>query len=738
MATTIGTIELLATIDTSKYKKGGKDIESTNKSVESSTQKTTDSSSKSWAVMGAAIGAIAGITQAVFTKVLNIVTSSISSAVKRVDTLNNANRTFENMGFSAGATASAMEALKDSILGLPTPLDQAVEGVQLLAGATNDVGRAQKIFTALNNAIIGFGGSAYDVQGAIVQLSQAFSNGRVDAQTWNSLIQSGLGPALNALARQMGKTTGELKAQLSDGTISVEAFQDALIKMNKEGGGGLKSFEQISKDATSGIGTGWANLQTAITRGLAKIIEAIGAENISNFITTIGKVFETSLGYVVKFIDLIRQVDDAFNTAKRYATDFYNEVVRVFNSVTSYVSKLVDSGINVLNSGIQEVVKALEAVKSTGEDVFKAVTDWVYDWRYWIQNVSIVIGTVLLPKITAIGIEAIKAGARTTASFVSMAVSATINAAQASFAWTVAAAKTSFAWVTQTLPKIILGFASTAFWAGVNAAKVTALWVASSARTLLSWGITFTAYAVNTALMVAQTGIAAAKVAASWLLALGPLGLIAAAIIGTTALIIANWETVQNWLSSFWSWLSSSASSAWDSVKRVFSNVGGFFANVFSGIVNTFRNIGTTIGDTIGGAFKTVINTIVGGAARIINGFIDSINFAVDAINGIPGVNVGKLGRINVPMLAEGGIVSSPTLAMIGEGTESEAVIPLSKLDKMLEGGGSSRGQSIVINMDGIMARSRSDLREVAKDLLRAIDEEREAKGLQPINGAIA
>jgi hypothetical protein len=33
-----------------------------------------------------------------------------------------------------------------------------------------------------------------------------------------------------------------------------------------------------------------------------------------------------------------------------------------------------------------------------------------------------------------------------------------------------------------------------------------------------------------------------------------------------------------------------------------------------------------------------------------------------------------------IPKLAEGGIVTSPTLAMIGEGGESEAVIPLSKL----------------------------------------------------------
>ena len=42
----------------------------------------------------------------------------------------------------------------------------------------------------------------------------------------------------------------------------------------------------------------------------------------------------------------------------------------------------------------------------------------------------------------------------------------------------------------------------------------------------------------------------------------------------------------------------------------------------------------------------------------------------------------------NIPMLAEGGIVTGPTLAMIGEGGQSEAVIPL---DRMGEFGGSNR-----------------------------------------------
>jgi hypothetical protein len=48
----------------------------------------------------------------------------------------------------------------------------------------------------------------------------------------------------------------------------------------------------------------------------------------------------------------------------------------------------------------------------------------------------------------------------------------------------------------------------------------------------------------------------------------------------------------------------------------------------------------------------------------------------------------------DIPALAEGGVVTGPTLALIGEGRESEAVIPLSKLNTMMQGGG---GQNVVV-----------------------------------------
>ena len=67
---------------------------------------------------------------------------------------------------------------------------------------------------------------------------------------------------------------------------------------------------------------------------------------------------------------------------------------------------------------------------------------------------------------------------------------------------------------------------------------------------------------------------------------------------------------------------------------------------------------------------------------------------ALVAVAGGIKAHMSKMGEGGIPALAEGGIVTGPTLALIGEGSESEAVIPLSKLNTMMQGGG---GQNVVV-----------------------------------------
>ncbi|WP_461241133.1 tape measure protein [Paucilactobacillus sp. N302-9] len=266
--------------------------------------KAAESATSSIMKIATGIGAVKVLTAGI-----DLIKSSVSGAVKRIDTLNNSSRVFQNMGYSTKDTKAAMDALTKSIQGMPTALDDGVQGVQLLASSVGDIGKSEQIFAALNDGILGFGGSTDQVTNAIRQLSQAFAGGKVDAETWNSMLDSGLGPALNAIAKQMGITSAALKSGLSDGSISVAQFQDALIDLDKNGGGGLASLHQIAMDALGGISTSMTNAKTAVTRGVASIISAIdqglAANNmptIAQGISSAGSLMEAALNKVASVI----------------------------------------------------------------------------------------------------------------------------------------------------------------------------------------------------------------------------------------------------------------------------------------------------------------------------------------------------------------------------------------------------------------------------------------------------
>mgnify|MGYP003636674810 CR=1 FL=1 len=115
----------------------------------------------------------------------------------------------------------------------------------------------------------------------------------------------------------------------------------------------------------------------------------------------------------------------------------------------------------------------------------------------------------------------------------------------------------------------------------------------------------------------------------------------------------------------------------------VFGGIMLFFEGDFMG---GFAKIGTGIASIFMAPFRAVEDIAYG-----------MINAIIDALNYLPKVNIKNVKsnvKIEMPEpveLATGGIVTSPTNALIGEGGEPEAVIPLSKLNTMVGGNNSTQ-----------------------------------------------
>lgn len=145
----------------------------------------------------------------------------------------------------------------------------------------------------------------------------------------------------------------------------------------------------------------------------------------------------------------------------------------------------------------------------------------------------------------------------------------------------------------------------------------------------------------------------------------------------------------------------------WDTIKEKASELGAYLQEKCEGMKESWNNFWDAIGGKVSAVWQGIKSDVKSGINSVIN-FINSgigqLNkFQVNVPKGVPivgGKHVG-LNIPKIPTLATGGIATGPTLAEIGEGGEPEAVVPLTKLSNMLNGGvggGITYSPNIVIN----------------------------------------
>jgi phage-related protein len=117
------------------------------------------------------------------------------------------------------------------------------------------------------------------------------------------------------------------------------------------------------------------------------------------------------------------------------------------------------------------------------------------------------------------------------------------------------------------------------------------------------------------------------------------------------------------------------------------------FRNIVDGVFGAIKWWITNVVIPQFNLMLTVFKTIFNGIASVWNNTIGKFSFTVPSW--VPGIGGKGFAMPDIPMLAAGGIVTGPTLAMIGE-AGPEAVIPLDRMGQM--GGG---GTTVNINVNG-------------------------------------
>lgn len=167
-----------------------------------------------------------------------------------------------------------------------------------------------------------------------------------------------------------------------------------------------------------------------------------------------------------------------------------------------------------------------------------------------------------------------------------------------------------------------------------------------------------------------------------------PIGLAVGAIAGAIAIgvtLYKNWDAIKNGLISIWNAIAKAASTIWNAIVA---------------------------------AIKTPINAIIKMVNKMITA-LNAIHFSIpDWVPVLGGKSFG-FNLATIPTLAKGGIVTKPTLALIGE-AGPEVVLPLETTTTF-------SGPLVVVQ--NMTVRSEEDITKISKQLYSLIQTNRRARG---------
>ena len=202
--------------------------------------------------------------------------------------------------------------------------------------------------------------------------------------------------------------------------------------------------------------------------------------------------------------------------------------------------------------------------------------------------------------------------------------------------------------------------------------------------------------------------------------------------------VISIWNSIKGFVSNLWTGIKNTAINIWNGIKSTIVNVVNGIktgvSNAFNAVKTAITNVMNSIKSKISGIWngivstiKGAINGIIGGINGMIRGIANGINAVIRALNklhfSIPdwvpglggksfGFNIKEVSAPQIPLLAKGGVIKQPTLAMMGEypgaGSNPEIAAPQSAITEAVA---AANGDVV----DAIL--------QVAKEIIDAIQE---------------
>jgi tape measure domain-containing protein len=549
---------------------------------------------------------------------------------------------------AANALVTQLENLAQASSLLDT--GQAVHLGQVLLGMGVPTKDVTTDMQALADATAGVGGTPDTLNSLSLAWGQMAAKGKIQSDEILQMTEQGV-PALQLLAKAYGVPTATMQAMISKGQVlSSDALPKLRAEIEKNFGGadaaaGAQSiggaFDRIKEAALGLAGSAAMPLIKGLTPIIAKMADAMGSPKVQAFVDSIGPklsgLFSGLGGAGGVLSGAMDKLGPTFDLLIQSGESLFQTLEPIYSQIFSVWEK--DIGPNLIPT-LQKLMLVISDAMSTLSVVIDAL------WSLFGPTLLAAIDTTY-KTIVAIVNEAFD--------------------------------------IIEGLFKIIQGLFTgdwSLLWEGVEQV-FGAVW--DAIKTVLSAAVAFIGEALSAAWIAIKAIFAGV---ANWFetevfgaverLAKLYFDMTKDEIIGAWTAAKAVWGAVAGFFSGLWGDIEGGVTHAFDTVKGAITGAISSAKTTVSNDVKDIVGFFTALPGEIGDLGSEIGNEMVAGVKAIWNDTIGGMGFTMPSWVPVIG---GK--GFHIPMLAEGGILSAATLAVVGE-AGPEAVVPLSKLDDIV------------------------------------------------------
>ena len=352
------------------------------------------------------------------TKAIQVFNSGLDGAITRTDALNNFPKVMDNLGISANESADVIQDLSEKLKGIPTTLDAAALSVQRFTSKNGDVKESEKIFLAVNNAILAGGASAQIQSQALEQISQAYAKGKPDMMEWRTLMTA-MPAQLNQVAKAMGYVDSAMLGEAvraKEGDKEFARMIDTMMKMNEESVAGFKTLDEQARNATGGLSTSIQNMKTAISRGIANMIASINTAlepfgGLSGVIKSVGQIGEqvfTSIGQGIAMVlpSLITLFQTIMPPLQEMMTRIMPMLMSIFNTlmpaITQALNMILPPLVQIISAILPPILSLLQPILGLLQPILNLIQPLISGIMTLLEPLMELINTILPPIIDLI------------------------------------------------------------------------------------------------------------------------------------------------------------------------------------------------------------------------------------------------------------------------------------------------------------------------------------------------